>query len=174
MEWSLPDCTKRRTKCGVSIKPSRPAERTSCEFISLYNPFDLKIRTGFTAREIEYLTRSVEEGGLGGRITNTYRERFMESRILNIWNQLLKIYSSLGSKYQMMREGVIELVFELHNATEKDEVIWIEELFQSLYSRLQCNLNDLNALHQMAFNRVSLFGRRCPNSTTCYGEMRRA
>ena len=48
----------------------------------------------------------------------------------------------------MMREGVIELYLS-YNVSEKDEVIWIEELFQSLYSRLQCNLNDLNALHQM-------------------------
>ena len=56
--------------------------------------------------------------------------------------------SFLGSKYQMMREGVIELYLS-YNVSEKDEVIWIEELFQSLYSRLQYNLNDLNALHQM-------------------------
>ena len=56
--------------------------------------------------------------------------------------------SFLGSKYQMMREGVIEL-YVSYNVSEKDEVIWIEELFQSLYSRLQYNLNDLNALHQM-------------------------
>ena len=55
-----------------------------------------------------------------------------------------------GSKYQMMREGVIELYLS-YNVSEKDEVIWIEELFQSLYSRLQCNLNDLNALHQMIY-----------------------
>ena len=48
----------------------------------------------------------------------------------------------------MMREGVIELYLS-YNVSEKDEVIWIEELFQSLYSRLQCNLNDLNALHQL-------------------------
>ena len=48
----------------------------------------------------------------------------------------------------MMREGVIELYLS-YNVSEKDEVIWIEELFQSLYSRLQCNLNDLNALYQM-------------------------
>ena len=57
-------------------------------------------------------------------------------------------FSFLGSKYQMMREGVIELYLS-YNVSEKDEVIWIEELFLSLYSRLQCNLNDLNALHQM-------------------------
>ena len=57
-------------------------------------------------------------------------------------------FSFLGSKYQMMREGVIEL-YVSYNVSEKDEVIWIEELFQSLYSRLQYNLNDLNALHQM-------------------------
>ena len=56
--------------------------------------------------------------------------------------------SFLGSKYQMMREGVIELYLS-YNVSEKDEVIWIEELFQSLYSRLQYNLNDLNALHQL-------------------------
>ena len=56
--------------------------------------------------------------------------------------------SFLGSKYQMMREGVIEL-YVSYNVSEKDEVIWIEELFQSLYSRLQYNLNDLNALHQL-------------------------
>ena len=42
-----------------------------CEFYFSHNPFDPKIRTGFTAREIEYLTRSVEEGGLGGRINPT-------------------------------------------------------------------------------------------------------
>lgn len=59
-------------------------------------------------------------------------------------------FSFLGSKYQMMREGVIELYLS-YNVSEKDEVIWIEELFQSLYSRLQCNLNDLNALHQMIY-----------------------
>ena len=58
--------------------------------------------------------------------------------------------SFLGSKYQMMREGVIEL-YVSYNVSEKDEVIWIEELFQSLYSRLQYNLNDLNALHQMIY-----------------------
>ena len=52
-------------------------------------------------------------------------------------------FSFLGSKYQMMREGVIELYLS-YNVSEKDEVIWIEELFQSLYSRLQYNLNDLN------------------------------
>ena len=57
-------------------------------------------------------------------------------------------FSFVGSKYQMMREGVIELYLS-YNVSEKDEVIWIEELFQSLYSRLQYNLNDLNALHQM-------------------------
>lgn len=57
-------------------------------------------------------------------------------------------FSFLGSKYQMMREGVIELYLS-YNVSEKDEVIWIEELFQSLYSRLQYNLNDLNALHQL-------------------------
>ena len=57
-------------------------------------------------------------------------------------------FSFLGSKYQMMREGVIEL-YVSYNVSEKDEVIWIEELFQSLYSRLQYNLNDLNALHQL-------------------------
>mgnify|MGYP000375879728 FL=1 len=56
--------------------------------------------------------------------------------------------SFLGSKYQMMREGVIEL-YVSYNVSDKDEVIWIEELFQSLYSRLQYNLNDLNALHQL-------------------------
>ena len=42
-----------------------------CEFYFSHNPFDPKIRTGFTAREIEYLTRSIEEGGLGGRINPT-------------------------------------------------------------------------------------------------------
>ena len=57
-------------------------------------------------------------------------------------------FSFLGSKSQMMREGVIEL-YVSYNVSEKDEVIWIEELFQSLYSRLQYNLNDLNALHQL-------------------------
>ena len=57
-------------------------------------------------------------------------------------------FSFLGSKSQMMREGVIELYLS-YNVSEKDEVIWIEELFQSLYSRLQYNLNDLNALHQL-------------------------
>ena len=57
-------------------------------------------------------------------------------------------FSFLGSKYQMKREGVIEL-YVSYNVSEKDEVIWIEELFQSLYSRLQYNLNDLNALHQL-------------------------
>ena len=59
-------------------------------------------------------------------------------------------FSFLGSKYQMMREGVIELYLS-YNVSEKDEVIWIEELFQSLYSRLQYNLNDLNALHQLIY-----------------------
>lgn len=57
-------------------------------------------------------------------------------------------FSFWGSKYQMMREGVIELYLS-YNVSEKDEEIWIEELFQSLYSRLQYNLNDLNALHQL-------------------------
>ena len=57
-------------------------------------------------------------------------------------------FSFLGSKYQMMREGVIELYLS-YNVSEEKEMTWIEELFQSLYSRLQCNLNDLNALHQM-------------------------
>ena len=37
-------------------------------------------------------------------------------------------FSFLGSKYQMMREGVIEL-YVSYNVSEKDEVIWIEELF---------------------------------------------
>ena len=59
-------------------------------------------------------------------------------------------FSFWGSKYQMMREGVIELYLS-YNVSEKDEVIWIEELFQSLYSRLQYNLNDLNALHQLIY-----------------------
>ena len=57
-------------------------------------------------------------------------------------------FSFLGSKYQMMREGVIELYLS-YNVSEKDEVIWIEELFQSLHFRLQRNPNDLDALHQM-------------------------
>jgi len=57
-------------------------------------------------------------------------------------------FSFLGSKYQMMREGMIELYLS-HNVSEEDEVIWIEELFQSLHFRLQRDLNDLDALHQM-------------------------
>ena len=57
-------------------------------------------------------------------------------------------FSFLGSKYQMMREGVIELYLS-YNVSEKDEVIWIEELFQSLHFRLQRNPSDLDALHQM-------------------------
>lgn len=48
----------------------------------------------------------------------------------------------------MMREGMIELYLS-HNISEEDEVIWIEELFQSLHFRLQRNPNDLDALHQM-------------------------
>ena len=57
-------------------------------------------------------------------------------------------FSFLGSKYQMMREGMIELYLS-HDVSEEDEVIWIEELFQSLHFRLQRNPNDLDALHQM-------------------------
>ena len=53
---------------------------------------------------------------------------------------MLKIYSSpfLGSKYQNDERRRIEL-YVSYNVSEKDEVIWIEELFQSLYSRLQYN-----------------------------------
>ena len=40
-------------------------------FYFSHTPFDPKIRTGFTAGEIEYLTRSIEERGLGGRINPT-------------------------------------------------------------------------------------------------------
>ena len=59
-------------------------------------------------------------------------------------------FSFLGSKYQMMREGVIELYLS-YNVSEEKEMTWIEELFQSLYIRLQRNINDLNALHQMTY-----------------------
>ena len=58
--------------------------------------------------------------------------------------------SFLGSKYQMMREGVIEQYLS-YNVSKEEEMTWIEELFQSLYIRLQRNINDLNALHQMTF-----------------------
>lgn len=50
----------------------------------------------------------------------------------------------------MMREGMIELYLS-HNISVEDEVIWIEELFQSLHFRLQRNPNDLEALHQMTY-----------------------
>ena len=50
----------------------------------------------------------------------------------------------------MMREGVIELYLS-YNVSEEKEKTWIEELFQSLYIRLQRNINDLNALHQMTY-----------------------
>lgn len=50
----------------------------------------------------------------------------------------------------MMREGVIELYLS-YNVSEEKEMTWIEELFQSLYIRLQRNINDLNALHQMTY-----------------------
>ena len=50
----------------------------------------------------------------------------------------------------MMREGVIERYLS-YNVSEEEEVIWIEELFQSLYIRLQRNINDLNALHQITY-----------------------
>ena len=58
--------------------------------------------------------------------------------------------SFLGSKYQMMREGVIEQYLS-YNVSKEEEMTWIEELFQSLYIRLQRNINDLNALHQMTY-----------------------
>ncbi len=58
--------------------------------------------------------------------------------------------SFLGSKYQMMREGVIELYLS-YNVSEEKEMTWIEELFQSLYIRLQRNINDLNALYQITY-----------------------
>ena len=58
--------------------------------------------------------------------------------------------SFLGSKYQMMREGVIERYLS-YNVSKEEEMTWIEELFQSLYIRLQRNINDLNALHQMTY-----------------------
>ena len=41
----------------------------------------------------------------------------------------------------MMREGVIELYLS-YNVSEEKEMTWIEELFQSLYIRLQRNIND--------------------------------
>ena len=41
------------------------------EFYFSHTPFDPKIRTGFTTGEIEDLTRSIEEGGLDGRINPT-------------------------------------------------------------------------------------------------------
>ncbi len=59
-------------------------------------------------------------------------------------------FSFLGSKYQMMREGVIELYLS-YNVSEEKEMTWIEELFQSLYIRLQRNINDLNALYQITY-----------------------
>ena len=57
----------------------------------------------------------------------------------------------------MMREGMIELYLS-HNISEEDEVIWIEELFQSLHFRLQRNPNFTS---DDMLNRVSLFGRAC-------------
>ena len=39
----------------------------------------------------------------------------------------------------MMREGVIELYLS-YNVSEEKEMTWIEELFQSLYIRLQRNI----------------------------------
>ena len=59
-------------------------------------------------------------------------------------------FSFLGSKYQMMREGVIELYLS-YNVSEEKEMTWIEELFQSLYICLQRNINDLNALYQITY-----------------------
>ena len=50
----------------------------------------------------------------------------------------------------MMREGVIERYLS-YNVSKEEEMTWIEELFQSLYIRLQRNINDLNALHQMTY-----------------------
>lgn len=50
----------------------------------------------------------------------------------------------------MMREGLIEQYLS-YNVSEEEEAIWIEELFQSLYIRLQRNLNDLNALYQITY-----------------------
>ena len=50
----------------------------------------------------------------------------------------------------MMREGVIERYLS-YNVSKEEEGIWLEELFQSLYIRLQRNINDLNALHQMTY-----------------------
>ena len=50
----------------------------------------------------------------------------------------------------MMREGVIELYLS-YNVSEEKEMTWIEELFQSLYIRLQRNINDLNALYQITY-----------------------
>ena len=58
--------------------------------------------------------------------------------------------SFLGSKYQMMREGVIERYLS-YNVSKEEEMTWIEELFQSLYIRLQRNINDLNTLHQITY-----------------------
>ena len=50
----------------------------------------------------------------------------------------------------MMREGVIERYLS-YNVSKEEEGIWLEELFQSLYIRLQRNINDLNALHQITY-----------------------
>ena len=58
--------------------------------------------------------------------------------------------SFLGSKYQMTREGVIERYLS-YNVSKEEEMTWIEELFQSLYIRLQRNINDLNALPQITY-----------------------
>ena len=41
------------------------------EFYFSHTPFDPKIRTGFTAGEIEDQTRSIEKRGLDGRINPT-------------------------------------------------------------------------------------------------------
>lgn len=50
----------------------------------------------------------------------------------------------------MMREGVIERYLS-YNVSKEEEMTWIEELFQSLYIRLQRNINDLNTLHQITY-----------------------
>ena len=46
----------------------RQQKEMGCDFYFSHDPYDSKIRTGFTRREIEYLTNSVEKGGLGGHI----------------------------------------------------------------------------------------------------------
>ena len=39
------------------------------EFFLSHNPFDSKYKRGFYEKEVSYLTAPINQGGLGGRIT---------------------------------------------------------------------------------------------------------